>query len=280
MATNPLVSVVVPVFNGGSFVSLALESVLNQTYANIEIVLTDGGSTDGSREWIRTYSDHPVVKGYLPPGSGAAANWTLACELSTGAYVKLLCQDDILYPDAISLQVADLQCNPKARIAFAKRDIIDAKGNILKRSRGCQGLDQGVVSGPTAMRTAYLAGTNVFGEPLAVLMEREAMLAALPWEDSEPFLLDILFYSKILSEYPAVVHDESIGAFRVSSLSWSTRLVREQRRQFRSWQRQATALIGEVSPWDRFQGLVNTEKSTQLRKAAYLWLRLRNSMKN
>jgi hypothetical protein len=274
----PLVSVVIPVFNGEPFLRQALDSVLGQTYPNIEIVITDGGSTDGSRQWLENYSEHEVVKGYLPPGSGAAANWTLACQLSSGKYVKLLCQDDLIYPDAIALQVKDLCENPTARIAFAQRDIIDANGKLLSRARGCQGLGVGMVPGKTALRAAFLAGTNIFGEPEAVLFERAAMLESLPWTDSEPFLLDMLFYSKILTNYPAAVRKESIGAFRVSSSSWSTRLVREHRRQFRSWQRQTATVLGKVSLWEQTVAFLNTEKTTQLRRAVYTWLRIRKSM--
>ena len=278
MTEFPLVSVVIPVFNGRAFLKHSLDSVLEQTYSNIEVVITDGGSTDGTKEWLEGYSETEVVKGYLPSGSGAAANWTLACELSNGRYIKLLCQDDLLYPDGIALQVKDLMENPEARIAFAQRDIIDAQGRILNRSRGCQGLQSGVVSGHSALLTAYRSGTNIFGEPEAVLFERQAMLEALPWSDTEPFMLDMLFYSKILKRFPAVIRRESVGAFRISSSSWSTRLVREHRRQFRSWQRLAAEIIGGVSWWDRLLGSVNTEKTTQMRRVAYAWLKFRNSM--
>jgi glycosyltransferase involved in cell wall biosynthesis len=274
----PLVSVVIPVFNGKPFLQFALDSVLQQTYPNIEIVITDGGSLDGSKEWLENYSDYDVVKGYLPIGSGAAANWTLACELSSGEYVKLLCQDDLLYPNAVSVQVGDLQDNPEARIAFARRDIIDSKGKILSYARGCQGLEVGLVSGRAALLAGYRAGTNIYGEPEAVLFERQAMLKALPWQDTEPFMLDVLFYTKVLKNYPAVVRMESVGAFRVSASSWSTRLVREHRKQFRSWQQQVRGFLGPLSLWDRTVGIVNTEKTTQIRRVAYTWLTLRNRM--
>ena len=278
MSHEPLVSVVIPLFNGEPFIHEALESALQQTYPHIEIVITDGGSTDGSRQWLENYSTHPIVKGYLPSGSGAAANWTLACELSSGDYVKLLCQDDLLYPGAIAQQVSDLLSFPSASIAFAPRDIIDARGKTLSAGRGCQGIQSGLISGKAALLAGYKSGTNIYGEPVAVLFERQAMLESLPWEDSEPFLLDLLFYSKILKRHPAVVRKESVGAFRVSSASWSTRLVQEQRRQFRSWQRQTAEYLHDLNAWDKAVAFLNTEKTTQLRRAAYWWLRRRNSM--
>ncbi len=278
MSATPLVSVVIPLYNGMTYLQETLDSILAQTYAHVEIVITDGGSTDGSCEWLKEYDENPIVKGYLPTGSGAAANWTYACELSTGKYVKLLCQDDILYPHALEQQVQDLENFPSARIAFAQRDMIDSNGKVLSRRRGCQGMPAGLVSGKAALLAGYRAGTNIFGEPEAVLFERNAMLAALPWSDEEPFLLDMFFYSKILANHPAVTRKETVGAFRISSASWSTRLVSEQRKQFRSWQHDAAQIVGEVSWKDHSLAFLNNEKTTLLRRSAYTWLNLRNQM--
>ena len=278
MSVDPLVSVVIPVFNGKTFISPAIESVALQTYPHIELVLVDGGSTDGSREWVRDFSALPAIKDYLPPGSGAAANWTRCTELASGQYVKLLCQDDILYPSAISTQVADLIAHPQARIAFAKRDIINSAGRVLIKARGCQGLAEGLTSGVVALRAGLRAGANIYGEPEAVLFDRLAMQEALPWDDKEPFLLDMFFYSKILSKYPAVVNHSVVGAFRISSSSWSTRLAKVQRRQFRSWQREAAELIGNVSRSDLLVAWLNNEKTSMTRRVAYKWLGLRNEL--
>lgn len=278
MSERPLVSVVMPLYNGMAYLQKTLNSVLTQTYPNVEIVITDGGSTDGSREWLENFNTNHIVKGFLPSGSGAAANWTHACELSQGKYIKLLCQDDLIYPHALEFQVQDLESFPSARIAFAQRDMIDAKGEILSRKRGCQGMSEGFVTGREALLAGFRAGTNVYGEPEAVLFERDAMLKALPWTDAEPFLLDMFFYSKILSKYPAVIRKEAVGAFRISDSSWSTRLVTEQRKQFRSWQREAAGIIGDVTWRDHTLAFVNNEKTTLLRRSAYAWLKLRKQM--
>jgi glycosyltransferase involved in cell wall biosynthesis len=278
MSDRPLVSVVIPLYNGMAYLQESLHSVLTQTYPNVEIVITDGGSTDGSREWLESFTTNLVVKGFLPDGSGAAANWTHACELSRGKYVKLLCQDDLIYPNALASQVEDLESFPSARIAFAQRDMIDAKGAILSRKRGCQGVPEGFVSGHEALLAGYRAGTNIYGEPEAVLFERDAMLEALPWTDTEPFLLDMFFYSKILSKHPAVIRKEAVGAFRISNSSWSTRLVTEQRKQFRSWQSDAASIVGNVNWRDHTLAFLNNEKTTLLRRSAYAWLKLRKQM--
>ena len=274
---TPLVSVVIPVFNGMKYLTETVASVQAQTYPNIELVLVDGGSTDGSKEWIEAFPGK-AIKDYLLQGSGAEKNWTRTCELSSGAFVKLLCQDDVIYPHAVQDQVSDFKHHPSAKIAFAQRDIIGPSGQMLSRSRGCQGMPAGLIDGKQALLAGYRAGTNIFGEPEAVMFERQGMESALPWDDQYPFLLDLFFYTKILRNSPAVVRRESIGAFRISSSSWSTRLVSEQRKQFRAWQKQTAGFIDDAHVSDHVLAFINNEKTTLLRRAAYRWLKLKGNM--
>lgn len=274
----PLVSVVVPVFNGMSFLPKTVDSVLGQDYPEIELVLVDGGSTDGSRDWIRSVEHPRLVVDELPAGTPAAGTWTRASELATGTYVKLLCQDDLIYPETLRLQVEDLDAHPSAGMATAQRDMISASGRIVARARGCAGLPAGLVDGVESLAIGARQGANIFGEPLAVLFRREAMQASLPWDDSHPFLLDMFFYAKVLQRSDLVVRRESIGAFRISTSSWSTRLAAQQRAQFVAWQQHVERDVAP-QPWYRVaQARLNNEKTTWLRRAAYAWLRRRNDL--
>ena len=275
--SQPLVSVVVPVFNAGKYLQATLDSVLAQTYPNVEIVLVDGGSTDGSREAVKTFSHPRAVKDYLPPGTRAGQTWTRACELATGEFVKLLCQDDLIYPNTLQAQVADLVSTPQAAMATAQRDMISASGKVLFRSRGCAGLPDGHINGLRALQIGSWQGANIFGEPLTVLFRRKEMLDALPWDDDKPFLLDMFFYAKILARHDLVVRRESVGAFRISTSSWSTRLAQRQREQFCAWQRHVEDMAPQ--PWYRIaQARINNDKTTVMRRAAYSWLRFRGDL--
>ena len=121
-------------------------------------------------------------------------------------------------------------------------------------------------------------GANIFGEPLAVLFRREPMQAALPWNDEHPFLLDMFFYAKVLQHHDLVVRKESIGAFRISTSSWSTRLAARQKEQFIAWQRHIEQDVCP-QPWYRIaQARLNNEKTTLLRRGAYAWLRRRGDL--
>ena len=275
---SPIVSIVIPVFNGLPHLQVAVNSILAQTYTDLDVVLVDGGSTDGSREWIHTVEDPRVRTELMPHGTSAANNWTAASHAARGDYVKLLCQDDVLYPFAIAHQVADLEANPSAHFAVAQRDIVDVNGKMIYPRRGCAGLKSGLVYGQSALRTSYAHGTNIFGEPLAILFRRAPLDAVLSWNDERPFLLDLELYTRALLNGPIVVRRESVGAFRVSSSSWSTRMIKSQKEQLRSWQRELEqTLQPPPSAIQRAKAALQLQEQMLLRRAAYRVLKLRGS---
>jgi len=233
--------------------------------------LVDGGSTDGSREWVaNSGSRHELLEAPSSPSN----TWTTATNLARGDFVVLLCQDDLLYSEANSSQVAQMKGRPELSAAIAQRDIIDATGVVVKRQRGLMGLRDGQAFGSHVIRQCYLRGTNVIGEPHVVIFRHEAIREAMPWNGNLPYFLDMATYAAAL-DHPGVLvqlRRESIGAFRVSSSSWSTRLVSEQLRQMRTWQA-GYELSHRTSTRERIQAACNAILQAQARRAFYLMIR-------
>ena len=277
----PLASVVVPVFNGLPHLRELTASILAQSHSQLDIVFTEGGSTDDSPAFLASITDPRVRVLTMPPGTTAAQNWTAASAAATGEFVKLVCQDDLLYPDAMSHQIADLLDHPTANMAVAQRDVLDVNGRMLYRRRGCAGLTSGLLHGPDVFRAAYLRGTNVLGEPVSVMFRSKALLDALSWDDTNPFVLDLELYSRVAQSGDIVVRKESIGGFRVSSSSWSTRLVSQQVRQFEQWQTEYSASMPEPpSTAERVRAKIGLHAQALLRRGAYRWLALKGSMRS
>jgi glycosyltransferase involved in cell wall biosynthesis len=180
---EPLVSVVIPVFNGMPFLPQAIASVESQDFPNIEIVIVDAGSSDGSVEWL--FAAHREHTEDLPSQS-AAETWTHVTERARGEFIMLLCQDDLLYPDSISLHVKALQQSPSAAASVAQRDIIDAQSRTIWRGRGLGGLQAGRHSGLSLLQECFARGTNIIGEPHCILFRREALMDAMPWDGTLP----------------------------------------------------------------------------------------------
>lgn len=268
------------------FLPATVTSVLQQSFTDLEIIISDGGSTDGTVEYLATLSD-PRVRVIHCPLPGAAANWTFVSEAATGEFTKLVCQDDLLYPHAIATQVEQLQAEPTAVMAIATRDIINAHGQVIYRNRGCMGLPSGCVPGTTALTASYHKGTNILGEPFAVLFRTSALQHALPWDDSAPLMLDLSMYQRVLDpvhQEPAqvVVEKVPVGAFRVSSSSWSTRIAEQQVHQFHYWQKGFEHVEREqgrpLNQADRAQAFMGRHLEALKRRAAYRYLRLRRTI--
>lgn len=133
---NNLVSVVIPVYNSEKFLSKTLDSVVNQYYKNIEIILVDDCSIDKSKEIIKSYSKEykNIVYHCLENNSGAAVARNLALELANGRYIAFLDSDDIWHPKKITKQL-ELMKQKNAGICYTAIEMIDENENLIKTIR-------------------------------------------------------------------------------------------------------------------------------------------------
>ena len=235
-----LASIVIPVYNGMPFLVDAVASALAQDYSPLEVVVVENGSTDGSAQWLREQADGRLRVVYRDQTQPAGENWTQAIGESRGAYVKLMCADDLIEPTAVSRQVAQIREHAGTLMAASRRRIIDQHGAILKASHGL-GSRSGVISGHQAVRDCLLAGTNTLGEPAAVLFDGEAIRTAMPWLATWPYMIDVATYAKVLAHGSVYCDPTVLASFRVSPDSWSSTLLDQQPVQFRGWREDVVA---------------------------------------
>jgi glycosyltransferase involved in cell wall biosynthesis len=242
---QPKVSIVIPVYNGMPYLKLAVDSALAQTYPNIEIIVVDNASQDGTAQWLQTLDSPLITIIYRNSLQSAAENWTQAIELATGTYTKLLCADDLLDPGIVFDQVELLEKNPAAVMAACRRRIIDSQGRVLKKQHGLNGLSN-YETGTNALRKCFIAGTNLIGESAAVLFRTEVIKAAMPWHSQWPYVTDIATYARVLRQGDLVTDKKVQASFRIATTSWSASLLSEQEEQFHQWQN-AELATGVVS---------------------------------
>ena len=103
---NPLVTIIIPSYNHAKWISNAIDSVLNQTYQNIELIIVDDCSQDNSKEVIIRYTSDPRVKAiFKEKNSGQSQSINLALNVAKGEYVSFLPSDDWYLPEKTALQV-------------------------------------------------------------------------------------------------------------------------------------------------------------------------------
>jgi glycosyltransferase involved in cell wall biosynthesis len=128
------VSIGVPVYNGERFIAGALESLINQTFKDLEIVISDNASTDRTSEICMEFAarDQRIRYHRNAVNRGAGWNHNNVANLSTGQYFKWASHDDVCAPTLISRCVEVLESDPSVVIAYAMTSIIDENGALIE----------------------------------------------------------------------------------------------------------------------------------------------------
>lgn len=132
---EPLVTVVTPSYNQARFLEQTILSVVEQDYPNIEYIVIDGGSTDGSVEIIRNYAGRLTYwESEKDRGQSHAINKGWEC--ATGDIVAYLNSDDLYTPRAIARAVQALQANPSVAMVYSDALLVDECGDFIRNLRG------------------------------------------------------------------------------------------------------------------------------------------------
>lgn len=129
-----LVSIVVPAFNCSDYIGTTINSVINQSYANWEMIIIDDCSTDNTEELVNRYitNDARIKYFRLEKNSGAAIARNKAVDISRGKYIAFLDSDDVWFPDKLTKQIAFMKKNNYSFTCTAYTKI-DEEGNSLNR---------------------------------------------------------------------------------------------------------------------------------------------------
>lgn len=270
---TPRVSVVVPSFNNASFIEATMDSILGQRFEDFELVVADHSSSDGTWQLLQPYGADPRVRlMQTEAGGGAARNWDRVTAQARGELFKLVCGDDVIYPECLGDQVEVMDANPSVVLVASQRDLVDARGALVTKRRGLAGLT-GRVSGRVAARRTVLSGSNIFGEPACVLMRREALVRAGGWDARNPYVIDEATYVNVLLTGDFFGVDKALAAFRLSSSQWSVHLARDQSDQVVRFHHQlADEVPGLLSRADLWRGDVMARGMAYVRRLAYVWV--------
>jgi glycosyltransferase involved in cell wall biosynthesis len=131
VVTAPRVSVIMPSFNHEKYVARAIRGVLDQTWQDFELVITDDGSSDATVEEIRKFEDPRIRLFTFAENTGGALATMKCVSESRGEYLAMLSSDDVFLPDKLEKQVSFLNVHPDVSAVFSFARIIDADGNDI-----------------------------------------------------------------------------------------------------------------------------------------------------
>lgn len=128
----PLISVIIPVYNGEKTIQETITSVLQQTFTDFELIIINDGSQDSTLAIISSIPD-PRIKIFSYPNSGVAASRNRGISKAQGEFIASLDADDLWSVDKLEAQLATLQSNPQAAVAYSWSDCIDESSQFLRK---------------------------------------------------------------------------------------------------------------------------------------------------
>ena len=243
---KPLVTVTIPMYNNERYIAETIGSVLAQTMDDFELLVYDDHSTDNSLEIARSFSDPRVTVFASERNLGPEGNWNRSIGDARGRYVKLLCADDLLFPECLEKQVAafELAGAEGVSLVSSQRTIIDPEGKVLIKKVNF--IDGGLKTPAETVRKMVRLGTNIIGEPVCGLYPAELIASTSGYSARIPYTIDLDFWMQLLRLGNLWMIDEPLCAFRISNLSWSSRIGEMRHEQF-------LAFMEEVARDDFFQ---------------------------
>ena len=274
----PLVSVVLTTYNHAQYLNDSLNSVLEQTYSPIEIIVVDDGSTDATWDVVAGY---PTVHYHYQDNRGLAAARNTGIGLARGDYLLFLDADDALLPDAVSIQVEEMQRHPEAAFVSGGHFTAD---EVLRPLRE-------VSADVQANHYETLLSRNYIGMHAAV-MYRRSVLEAFCFDTGLTACEDYDLYLRIASRYPVHSHTRAIALYRTlkngmsgnlpNMLQMALKALAQQQAQLNSGERERAYRQGREN-WKNLYGYMMAEQLEKgmagKRKQDYIDALLRNKPK-
>ncbi len=227
-AVTPLVSVVVPAWNAERTISETLRSVSAQTYANLEIIIVDDGSTDDTAALASAYCEvEPRARLVRKENGGVASARNRGIEEAQGAWIAPIDADDLWHPTKIAKQVAASKVSPPPGLVYCWYQSIDVDGVVVGSGPDWK------IGGRAWKQLAYC---NPVENGSALLLSREALLDVGGYEpglrarDAEG-CEDVLIQLQIARRYPIAFVPEYLVGYRKTPTGMS----RDTGQIIRSW---------------------------------------------
>jgi glycosyltransferase involved in cell wall biosynthesis len=207
----PKVSVCIPVRNGGDYLPLAVDSVLQQSFENYELIIVDNCSTDGTARWVeQKASTAPKIRFYQNATNiGLVGNFNACLAYATGEYIKFVCADDLLLPQSLQRMTNALDADSSVTLVTGGRQLIDEKGARIATRRYAAG---DVKQPGTEVINRCIFGKNYIGEPSAVMLRKAT--AQRGFREALAHLMDLEMWFYLLEQGPMISLANEVCAVR------------------------------------------------------------------
>lgn len=233
---QPPVTLCVPTYNGERYLPQALASIDAQTYQNLDVVISDDASTDGTRALIEAFaSRRGNVRVYAQAKNlGMTGNWDFCIAHARGAYVKFLFQDDVLAPTAVAA-LLERALETRSLLVACGREIVFEEGdndddaplrrgllNHRERIEALHAAQQYYAPREFARLLAQTPTSNLFGEPTCTLIETDALRRWGPFNGALFQICDADLFNRIALRGRVAFVPQRLATFRWHARSASS----------------------------------------------------------
>lgn len=228
----PLVSICIPTFNGEQFIAEAMDSAIQQTYTNLEIVVSDDASADKTLAIIESYRDKTSIPIFIynHEPNGIGANWNHSIKQAKGKYIKFLFQDDVLLSHCVTDMVKVIENDASIAIVASKREFIieasflnsetkkwiekmkDLQHTLnLSSKNGISYLDYNLFKSEEFFESPL----NKVGEPTAILFRKNLVNTIGFFKEDLNQVLDYEFCYRVLKKNKIAIIEDKLVKFRL-----------------------------------------------------------------
>lgn len=234
---TPKISVIIPAYNSEKTIQKTIESILNQTFTDFELIIINDGSQDYTLDIVSRFHD-PRIKVFSYENAGGNVSRNRGLKQALGEFVSFLDADDLWTPDKLRDQLQALQENTDAQVAYSWTDYINENGEIFLS--GTHITADGDVYEKLLVNNFLENGSNP-------LIRKEALLQLGGFDESLEAAQDWDMWLRLAAQYSFVAVPKVQILYRVSNNSLSSNLVRQEKFCLQVFQRayQARPLINK-----------------------------------
>lgn len=211
---QPKISVCIPTYNYGRFISQAIDSVLSQSFSDFELLVADNASTDSTEEIVRQFAAQDARIRYVRHESnlGMVGNWNYCLREAQGKYIKFLFADDLFASnDILQLMASVLDADDSVSLVGSARKLVNSKSGItqiLSLSK-----ENRVLHGTDAINMCIRQKQNLVGEPTAVMFRISQ--AARGFDNKYHQIVDLEMWFHLLEKGKYYYFAEPLCVFRI-----------------------------------------------------------------
>ena len=206
-----------PVFNGAKYIKEAIQSVLNQTFSDFELIIVNDGSTDESAEIVRSFSDKRIRFFENDTNKGIVFTRNFAVENSLGKYIAIFDCDDIMLPEKLQKQVDFLEQNSDFAMVGSSIEMIDKDSNFIKKH---------IYKLPPKLLKTQLFFDNYFAQ--SSMLIRKKVFETFNYNAKFVMVSDYLLWSQIAQNNKVANLKDVLIKYRVHSQSITLKQLENQ----------------------------------------------------